>query len=92
MSWQDIRVVHQLCTSTQPNRKGRLYLDLARLNQTLIRPVQRGRPGNNILSRPDHLRFLILNDASSAYQILKCDGKSSYLTTFFHVGVADTDT
>ena len=64
------------------NRKVRLCLDTARLNQALIRSKLRGLTLNDILPKVTNAQYLSLIDASSGYHNLKLDAKSSYLTTF----------
>ena len=64
------------------NDKVRLCLDLARLNQALIRPIHRGPTLNNILPRLNNVKHMPIIDASSAYHNLQLDTKLSYLTTF----------
>ena len=64
------------------NGKLRLYMDPARLNQTLIRPVHRGPALNNILPKLNNAQYLSLINVSSGCYNLKLDERSSYLTTF----------
>ena len=64
------------------NGKVRLCLDMARLNQVLIRPVHRGPVLNGILLKLNNVLYMSILDASSGYHNLKLDKKSSYLTTF----------
>ena len=64
------------------NGKGRLFIDPARLNKALIRPVHRGPMLNHILPRLAGVKYLMLGDVSSGYHNLKLDDKSSYLTAF----------
>ena len=64
------------------NGKVRLCLDLACLNQALIRPIHRGATLNDILPKLNNAKYLSLRDASSGYHNLKYDKKSSYLTSF----------
>ena len=64
------------------NGKVRLCLDLARLNQVLIRPVHRGPTLNDIFPKLNNVKYLSLIDASSGYQNIKLYHRSSYLTTF----------
>ena len=66
-----------------PNEKVWLCLDPARLNQALIRLVQRGPIVSNIPPRVGHIRY-----ASLGHHNLKFDGKS-YLTTSY-VSLAGT--
>ena len=61
--------------------KVRLCLDLACLNQALVRPIHRGPTLNDILPKLN-AKCLSLIDASSGYHNFKLDEKSSYLTTF----------
>ena len=64
------------------NGKVRLCLDLARLNQALIRPIHRGPTLNNILHRLNNVKYMSITDAGLGYHNLHLDTKSSYLTTF----------
>ena len=64
------------------NGKVRLCLDLARLNQVLIRPIHRGPTLDNILLKLNNVQYMSIIDMSSGYHNLKLDEKSSYLTTF----------
>ena len=64
------------------NGKLRLCIDPARLNKVLIRPVHRGLTLNNTLPRLAGVKYLMIIDASSGYQNLNLDEKSSYLTTW----------
>ena len=57
----------------KPNGKVRLCLDLARLNQALIRPVHRGHTFNDIFPKLNDVKCLSLIDASSGYHNLKLD-------------------
>ena len=66
----------------KPNGKDKLCLHLARLNQTIIRPVHRESICNDILPKLNNLQYLSFIDASSGYHNLKLDERSSYLTTF----------
>ena len=61
------------------NGKGKLGLDLARLNQVLITPVHRGPTLNDIFPKLNNVEYLSLIDASSGYHNPKLDGRSSYL-------------
>ena len=67
-----------------PKAKGkvRLCLDLARLNQALIRPIHRGPTLNDILSKLNNVKYMPIIDVASGYHNLQLDTKSSYLTTF----------
>ena len=67
---------------TKANGKVRLCLDPVRLNQVLIRPVDKGPMLNNILLRLNNVKYISIIDASSGYHNLKLDEKSSYLTKF----------
>ena len=69
---------------SKPNGKVRLCLDLARLNQALIRPVHRGSTLNDIFPKLIKVKYLSLIDVSSGYHNIKLDDKSAYLTTFVH--------
>ena len=64
------------------NGKVRLCLDPARLNQALIRQVDRGHTLNDVLPKLNNAQYLSLIDVSSGYHNLKLDEKSSYLKTF----------
>ena len=64
------------------NGKVRLCLDLARLDQALIRPIHRGPVLSNILPKLNNVQYISIIDVSSGYHNLKLDEKSSYLTTF----------
>ena len=64
------------------NGKVRLCLDLARLNQALIRPMHRGPTLNGILNRLNNVKYMSIINVSSGYHNLQLDTKSSYLTTF----------
>ena len=64
------------------NGKIRLYLGPVCLNQALIRSIHRRPTLNNILPKLNNAKYLSLIDASSGYQNVKFDEKSSYLTTF----------
>ena len=57
----------------KPNGKVCLCLGLARCNQALIRPVQRGPTLNNIFPRLTNTYYLTLIDTSSRYHSLKLD-------------------
>ena len=59
-----------------------LHLDLTRLNQVLIRPVQRGPNINDILPRLKGVKYLTLIEESSNYHNLKLDEQSFYLASF----------
>ena len=67
---------------SKANGKVILYLDLAYLNQGLIRPIHRAPTLNGILLKLNNAKYLPLIDASSGYYNLKLDKKSSYLITF----------
>ena len=54
----------------------RFCLDLARLNQALIRPVHRGPTPNDIFLKLNNVKYLSLKDASSGYHNLKLDDRS----------------
>ena len=60
------------------NGKVRLCLDLARLNQALIRPIHRGPTLNDILPKLNNVKYMSIIDASSGYHNLQLDTKSSY--------------
>ena len=59
--------------------KVRLGLDLARLNQVLIRPIHRGPTLNDILPRINKVKYMSIIDANLGYHNLQLDTKSSYL-------------
>ena len=75
-------MVQHLLLVPKPNGKIRLCLDPVRLNHTLIRPVYRGTTLDDIFPKVNNVKYLSLVDASSTYNNLKLDEKSSYLTTF----------
>ena len=60
------------------NGKVRLCLNLACLNQALIRPIHGGPILNNILPKLNNANYLFLTDASSGYHNLKL-GKIIFL-------------
>ena len=64
------------------NGKVRLCLDLAWLNQALIRPIHRGPTLNDILPRPNNVKYMSIIDVSLGYHNLWLDTQSSYLTMF----------
>ena len=64
------------------NGKVRLCLDPAGLNQVIIKLVHRGPTLNDIFQKLNCVQYLSLIDASSGYQNLKLDERSSYLRTF----------
>ena len=64
------------------NGKVRLCLDLARLNQVLIRPIHMGPTLNDILPKLYNVKYMPIIDASLGYHNLQLDTKSSYLTMF----------
>ena len=64
---------------TKPNGTVQLCPDPAWLNQTLIRPIHRGPTWNDKVKNKWYRTII---DASSGYQNLKLNNKSSYLTTF----------
>ena len=64
------------------NGKVRLCLDPIRLNQALIRPINRGPMLNDLLPRLNNVKYVSMIYASSGYHNLKLDKKSLYLTTF----------
>ena len=76
----------ELCNSfilvPKDNGKVRLYLDLERLNQVLIRPVHRVPISNDIFPKLNNVKYLSLIDVSTWYHNLKLDDRLSYLTTF----------
>ena len=65
-----------------PNGEIKLCLDLGRINQVLIRPVQGGPTCNDIYPELNNIQHHSLIDVSSGYHHLKLDERSSYLTTF----------
>ena len=75
------------CNSFVPvsnhNRTVWPYLNAARLNQVLIRPVQRGSTINDILHRLICTKYFTLIDDSLGYYNLTLDNKS-YLTSCPH--------
>ena len=64
------------------NSKVMLCLDLAWLNQALIRPIHRGPTLNDILCKLNTVKYMSIIDASSGYYNLQLYTKLSYLTTF----------
>ena len=64
------------------NGKVRLCLDLAWLNQALIRLIHRGQTLNDILPRLNNVKYMSIIDASLGYHNLWLDTQLSYLTTF----------
>ena len=58
------------------NSKVRLCLDLARLNQALIRPIHRGLTLNDILPRLNNVKYRSIIDLSLEYHNLQLDTKS----------------
>ena len=55
------------------NGKVRLCLDLARLNQALIRPIHRGHMLNDILPKLNNVQYMSIIDTSAGYHNLKLD-------------------
>ena len=53
------------------NGRVRLCLDLARLNQALIRPIHRGPTSNDILPKLNNLKYMSIIDASLGYHNLQ---------------------
>ena len=49
------------------NGEVRLCLDLARLNQALIRPIHRGPTLNDILLKLNNVQYMSIIDVSSGY-------------------------
>ena len=76
----------ELCNSfvlePKANSKVRLCLDLAQLNQALIRLIHRGPMLKDILAWLNNVKYMCIIDASLGYHNLWLDTKSSYLTTF----------
>ena len=64
------------------NGKVRLCLDLARLNQALIRPVHWGPTLSDILPKLNKVQYIYIIESSSGYHNLKLDKQLSYLTIF----------
>ena len=64
------------------NGKIRLCIDLAQLNQALIRPIHRGPTLKDILPWLNNVKYMSIIDASLEYHNLQLHTKSSYLTTF----------
>ena len=77
-----IRDVQQHCIGTLTQWKMRLCFNPSRLNQVLIRPVQRVPTTSDIFPKLTHVNYHKIIDASSGYHSLKLNEKSSYLTTF----------
>ena len=65
------------------NGKVPVFLDPARLNKVLIRPVHRGPTLNDILLRLVGFIYIIHIDVSSGSHSLKLYEQSSYLTIIF---------
>ena len=74
------------------NGKVRLCLDLAHLNQALIRPIHRGLTLNDILLKLNSAKYLSLLDVSSGYHNLKLDKKNHLTSQCLHASLEDTDT
>ena len=55
------------------NGKVRLCLDLSRLSQTLIRPIHMGPTLNDILSKPNGVKYMSIIDESLGYHNLQLD-------------------
>ena len=68
----------------QLNGKVRIYRDLARLRQALIRLMISGPTTNDVFLKLTHAHYLTLIDARSGYHNLKLDEISSYLKTFIY--------
>ena len=66
---------------SKPNGTVCLCLEPMKINQACIRPVQRG-PTLKIFSQTNRHVLIKIKGARSGYHNLKCDKKSSYLTTF----------
>ena len=66
----------------KPNGKDRLCLDLAWLNQALIRPIHRDPTLNDILPKLNNVTYMSIIDANLGNHNLQLDTKSSYLTMF----------
>ena len=64
------------------NGKVRLCLDVAQLNQALIRPIHRGPTLNDILPKLNYVKYMSIIDASLGYHNIQLDTESSYLNTF----------
>ena len=64
------------------NEKVQLWLDPAKLNKVLNRPVHRRSDLNDLLPRLPGITYFTLIDTSSGYHYLKIDEQSSYWTTF----------
>ena len=73
---------HSFVLVPKANDKARLCLDLARLNQALIRPIHRGPTLNDILPKLNNVKYMSIIDTSLGYYNLQLDTKFSYLTTF----------
>ena len=71
------------------NGKVKLCLNLARLNNALIRPTHRGLALSDILPRLAGIKYITLVDVSLGYHNLRLDDKL-YLTTF-NITLADID-
>ena len=75
----DIRMVYQLCTSTQSKWESKVVPRPSMAVQALIRPVNRGPKLNDILPELNNMKHLSLIDVSSRYHNLKLDEISSYM-------------
>ena len=74
-------MLQSLVLVSKGNGKGQLFLDLARFNQVLIRPLYRGPTLNGILLRLTDVKYFTLIGTSSGYHNLTLDERSLYLTT-----------
>ena len=66
-----------------------MSLDPARLNKTLIIPVHRVSPLNNILHRVFDIKYLTITDVSAGYHNLKLE---NHIYLLFPVHFKGTDT
>ena len=79
---------------TKPNGKVRLYLNLVRLNQALITPVNRGPIViilHDIFPKLDNVKYVSFIDTSSSYHNLKL-GERFHILQHLHANLAGTDT
>ena len=77
---ESLEICNSLILVPKASDKVRLYLDRARLNQVLIKPVHRGPTLNDIFPKLNNVKYLSVIDWSFGYHNLKLDDRSSYLT------------
>ena len=66
----------------KPNGEESLFLDQARLNHALIRPVHMAHTTNDLFHKLKGMCCLTLKEVSSGYNCIEQDEKSSNLRTF----------